>query len=86
MKAVPIWEHDAFFDYCDRWMRPDDPYAAARGDFGRPRGETKSFDPFVDDMWRAYRADAPTQPYSGKNTKWVWEGDRGTWVPNPRPQ
>jgi hypothetical protein len=86
MKVIPIWGHDAFFDYCDRWMRPDDPYAAARVGFGRPGGETKSFDPFVDEMWRAYRASAPIQPYSEKNLKWVWEGDQGTWVPNPQPQ
>jgi hypothetical protein len=86
MRAIPIWEHDAFFDYCDRWMRPDDPYAAARAGFSRPREETRSFDPFVDEMWRAYRASAPTQPYSEKNLKWVWEGDQGKWAPNPRPQ
>jgi hypothetical protein len=86
MKAIPIWKHDAFFDYCDRWMRPDDPYEAARGDHRRPRMETTSFDPFVDAMWRAYRDTAPAQPYSEHNLKWVWEGDQGTWVENPRPE
>jgi len=86
MKAIPVWEHDAFFDYCDRWMRPDDPYAKERVGFSRPHQETGSFDPFVDAMWRAYRGNAPQQPYSGKNLKWVWEGDQGKWVPNPRPR
>jgi hypothetical protein len=86
MKAIPIWKHDAFFDYCDRWMRPDDPYAAARGDHPRPKLETTSFDPFVDAMWRAYRASAPEQPYSDHNLKWVWEGNQGKWVEDPRPQ
>ncbi len=85
MEAVEIWEHDAFFDYCDRWMRPDDPYAEARGDYGRPRGETQTFDPFVTAMWRAYRDGTPEQPYSGRNYKWVWEDGEGKWVPNPRP-
>ncbi len=86
MQAVPIWKHDAFFDYCDRWMRPDDPYAEARGERGRPRQETQSFDPFVDAMWRAYRDRVPEQVYSGHNFKWVWQDRKGTWVPNPRPE
>ncbi len=86
MRAIPIWEHDAFFDYCDRWMRPDDPYAEARAGFRRPHQETGSFDPFVDGMWRAYRGDAPQQPYSEKNAKWVWEEGQGKWVANPRPR
>jgi hypothetical protein len=86
MKAIEIWGHDAFFDYCDRWMRPDDPYAAARGDHPRPRQETHAMDTFAETMWRAYRDKAPKQKYSGKNSKWVWEGRRGTWVPNPRPE
>ena len=85
MKAIPIWQHDAFFDYCDRWMQPDDPYAEARGTRGRPQQETTTFDPFVDAMWRAYRPVAPAQPYSEQNRKWVWEGDQGKWVANPRP-
>jgi hypothetical protein len=86
MQALPIWGHDAYFDYCDRWMRLDDPYAKARTSYGRPGGETQTFDPFVDAMWRAYRDEAPEQPYSGRNLKWVWEGNKPTWVPNPRPQ
>jgi len=85
MKAVEIWEHDAFFDYCDRWMRPDDPYAEARGERGRPRQEMQTFDPFQEAMWRAHRDSAPEQKYSGKNFQWVWEGREGKWIPNPRP-
>lgn len=86
MRAIPIWGHDAFFDYCDRWMRPDDPYAEARGQWRRPGDETHTFDPFVDAMWRAYRDRAPEQPYSENNLKWVWEGREGKFVPNPRPK
>ncbi|HUT58646.1 MAG TPA: hypothetical protein VNA25_12445 [Phycisphaerae bacterium] len=85
MKAIKVWEHDAFFDYCDRWMRTDDPYAAARGKHARPKGETKTFDPFVDAMWRAYRKTAPKQEMSGKNRKWI-PSRPGKWVPNPRPK
>jgi hypothetical protein len=86
MKAIPIWRHDAFFDYCDRWMRSDDPYAAARGGRSRPGQETTTFDPFVDAVWRAYRDTAPAQEYSGVNFKRIWEGEQPKWVPNPRPE
>jgi hypothetical protein len=85
MKAIKVWEHDAFFDYCDRWMREDDPYAQSRGAHKRPAGETKTNDPFVDAMWRAYRKAAPEQEMSGKSMKWVWEGGKGKWAPNPKP-
>ena len=47
MKAIKMWDHDAFFDYVDRWMREDDPHAAARGKYPRPAKETTTYDPFV---------------------------------------
>lgn len=82
MKAVKIWGHDAFFDYVDRWMREDDPYREARGDHPRPKSETTTFDPFVTEMWKAYRQNAPSQDRSGKNLKWIWKGNTGAWVNN----
>ncbi|MGE5421111.1 MAG: hypothetical protein ACM3UT_13055, partial [Chloroflexota bacterium] len=83
MKAVKAWGHDAFFDYADRWMREDDPYAAARGNIKRPSQETTTFDPFVTSMWKKYRALAPDQEYCGRNFKFVWTGDdRWMWEPN----
>ncbi len=85
MKAVRRWNHDAFFDYCDRWMRQDDPYADKRGRHKRPRQEGKTFDPWVDAMWRAYRKGAPDQPGGTRNLKWVWT-DGGKWVQNPKPR
>lgn len=85
MKAIPAWNHDAFFDYCDRWMLLEDPLAANRGPFKRPSGETKTFDPFVDAMWRAYRATAPDQPMAGNPRMRVYEGQQAKWVPNPKP-
>ena len=84
MKAIKLWGHDAFFDYCDRWMREDDPYAARRGSLGRPKEEGKAMDPFVDAMWRAYRKSAPAQEMSGKNRQWM-PGKQGKWAPNERP-
>lgn len=84
MKAIKLWGHDAFFDYIERWMREDDPYKAARGNHPRPGGETETLDPFVTEMWKAHRKNAPEQEISGKNFKWKWEGEKGLWFPNPR--
>jgi hypothetical protein len=82
LKAVKIWGHDAFFDYEDRWMRKDDPYVKARGNHPRPKAETTAVDPFVTEMWNAYRQKAPAQERSGKNLKWIWKGNSGIWIIN----
>ncbi|MGC1240086.1 MAG: hypothetical protein WA874_00795 [Chryseosolibacter sp.] len=85
MKAIRLWNHDAYFDYVDRWMREDDPYAAARGKYGRPRAETTTFDPFVTEMWKAHRKTSPEQEMAGHHRMWVWgEGDSWEWIPNPK--
>jgi hypothetical protein len=84
LKAIPLWGHDAHFDYIERWMREDDPYKSARGKYARPAGETTTFDPFVTAMWRAHRAQAPAQEMAGNNRKWVWQGNKGVWVNNPQ--
>jgi len=86
MKAKAQWNHDAFFDYYDRWMSLADPYAAQRGPFPRLKTEGHSFDPFVDAMWAAYRDNVPEQPGGALNLKWVWvKGKNGEFVANPRP-
>jgi hypothetical protein len=82
MKAIKAWDHDAFFDYVDRWMREDDPYAAQRGSRGRPKAETTTFDPFVTAMWKAHRKTAPDQPMAGNPRKFVWKGRKGVWIEN----
>ena len=82
LKAIKIWGHDAYFDYVDRWMQEEDPYKTARGNYSRPRSETTTFDPFVTEMWKSYRRNAPDQDYSGKNFKWVWKGNSGIWILN----
>lgn len=89
MKAQRAWGHDALFDYCERWMRQDDPYAAARGAHKRPEEEGATYDPLVSNMYFAYWNKAPEQPRAEKNLKWVWMKDDkggtiGKWVPNPR--
>ena len=84
MKAIKAWNHDAHFDYVDRWMREDDPYKEARGSYPRPRAETTTFDPFVTAMWRAHRSAAPEQEMAGNHRMWVWQGNKGVWISNPK--
>lgn len=86
MRAIKVWNHDAHFDYVDRWMREDDPYESARGKHKRPSAETTTFDPFVTEMWKAHRKNAPEQEMAGNPRMWVWgEGSAWKWVPNPKP-
>lgn len=80
MKAKAAWNHDAFFDYYDRWMSVDDPYAKGRGDVKRPKQEGKALDDFVNDMWAQYRSEVPKQPGGDRNRKWVWKGNQGEFV------
>jgi hypothetical protein len=84
MNAIQLWGHDAYFDYVDRWMREDDPFLAARGKHPRPSGETKTFDPFVTEMWKAHRTNAPLQEMAGNHRKWVWQGNKGAWISNEK--
>jgi hypothetical protein len=60
MHAEKSWNHDAYFDYCDRWMTEDDTYALAeiKKQLGKNVGGTRqgqTWDPFVDEMWAKYR-------------------------------
>lgn len=86
MKAIKTWNHDAHFDYVDRWMREDDPFEEKRGEYGRPRKESNTLDPFVTEMWKAHRMKAPKQEMAGNPRKWIWKGNRGVWIPNPKPE
>lgn len=88
MKARQLWNHDAFFDYCDRWMALEDHSAAKRSASPRPKQEGKSLDPFVDAMWANYRRNVPAQPKGETVRKWVWNEDRksGRFIANSRPR
>jgi hypothetical protein len=61
MDAVPVWDHNAFFDYADRWMTQDDSLyeAAYQQKYGEPHFAIfrtgQAFSPFVVNMWKAYR-------------------------------
>ena len=85
MGAKRLWDHDAFFDNVERWMRQDDPYAENRGDHPRPETEGSSFDAFVDTMWHHHRSHAPDEPRGQTHRKWAHVDGRFQWVPNKRP-
>lgn len=63
MRAETAWNHDAFFDYVDRWMYEDDAefvktIRAATGrdhDHGWSR-QGQAWDAFVNEMWARHRA------------------------------
>lgn len=84
MGAKEEWNHDAFFDYLDRWMDQTDPHADHRGEFPRPKLEGKSVDSFVDAMWTDYREKIPQQPGARENRKWIG-GHEGDFEPNLPP-
>jgi len=66
LHAEKVWDHDAFFDYIDRWMTEDDTkhiaeIKKAKGwdysmDWARQR---QAWDPFVEQMWAKYRNNLP---------------------------
>ena len=96
LKAKATWNHDAFFDYCDWFMKPGQKKIYSNdGHIGLARYHT---DKFVQTMWDTYRAGAPQQPSGTDNLKWVWvdgkmsedhqhfSARKGRWEPNPKGQ
>jgi hypothetical protein len=67
MKAEKAWNHDPFFDYCDRWMHEDETEALKalkeEADITQPdwAQEGKVWEAFVNDMWASNRT-APGMP------------------------
>ncbi|MBN1761173.1 MAG: hypothetical protein JW863_22785 [Chitinispirillaceae bacterium] len=66
MNATGLWNHDAFFDYVDRWMTENDSAAVkaisdARGwDYSANWArQGQCWDAFVENMWEEYRASFP---------------------------
>jgi hypothetical protein len=64
MHAEKVWNHDAFFDYVDRWMEEDDSEAikiikqATGQDYSASWArQGQAWDPFVNRMWAKYRRD-----------------------------
>ena len=66
MHAEGIWNHDAFFDYVDRWMEEDDSKdikiikEATGQDYSASwLRQRQAWDPFVNRMWATYRHNLP---------------------------
>jgi hypothetical protein len=86
MGAKAEWNHNAFFDNIEEWMRKDDPYAANRQGHPRPPEETSTFDPFADAFWALHRSDVPEQPNGPTDLLWDVNQDAAAkWVPNASP-
>ncbi|MCK5788167.1 MAG: T9SS type A sorting domain-containing protein, partial [Chlamydiia bacterium] len=84
MEGKAAWNHNAFFDNVDDWMRTTDLYAADRGAaYPRPSAEGKSNmfhkDPFVNEMWVKYRAQVPSQADGVDNE---YYNPYGAWFDN----
>jgi len=68
MKAEKTWNHDAFLDYCDRWMYEDDSAFFAQigkeydHDYSRQR---QTWEPLVSEMWAKYRTIPGMPPTDG---------------------
>lgn len=79
LKAETQWNHDAFFDYVDRWMYEED--QQFRREVGKvfPKSEIKdnqtwaiqgqAWEPFVKEMWERHRNDAGMPPTDGWKQK-----------------
>jgi hypothetical protein len=71
LKAERAWDHDAFFDYCDRWMFEDETEALkvlkrdAAMDEPDWAHEGRTWEPFVDAIWAAHRSDPGLPPTHG---------------------
>ena len=62
MHAEKAWDHDAFFDYIDRWMYEDDGQfvktikQATGKDWDKPWArQGQAWDDFVNEMWAKHR-------------------------------
>ena len=65
MRAEKVWNHNAFGDYCDRWMTEDDTEHVkilkehADMVIDGPKRQGQTWDPWVDAMYKRYRNDLP---------------------------
>jgi len=94
MKQKATWDHDAFFDFNDWFMKPGQ--AKINSETGQPDPARKGTDKFVLEMWDTYRAGAPEQPGGIDNLTWAWAdapptpagkpsyATKGHWVRNPK--
>jgi hypothetical protein len=82
LKLEKQWNHDAFFDYVDRWMTEDDKPARAAINKARPGKPMTSEEPgkewahegatneaWVKEMWNKYRSLSPAPTDSWRTLK-----------------
>jgi hypothetical protein len=82
MQATTIWDHDAFFDYVDRWMSPGEKSTAKIAIAGSGNS-LPTPDLFVAQMWTAYRKTAKPAAPADDRLKWVWtDASSGRFVQN----
>lgn len=78
IEAKQVWNHDAFFDYNDRFINESkQPYIDA-GLSSNINLIGKAFDPFIQNMYEAYRESVPEQPGAAENMK--WDPSQGDYV------
>lgn len=85
MKGKSAWNHNAYFDLVDDYLRKEDYYANNRSaDFPRPDWEGSASyydtDNFVGEMWYKYRPGVPEQENGRLNQ--MWDSYEYQWVPN----
>ena len=85
MGGKEVWNHNAYFDNVEDWMRIKDIYSANRGEgFPRPDQEGAcnfgGYDDFTNEMWVAYRNDVPEQTNGNSNKKWNYT--KQSWLDN----
>jgi len=84
MEAKACWNHNAYFDNVEDWMRQEDLYAENRSSmYPRHSWEESAsyfgYDDFVDEMWTAYRSQVPDQEGGALNNYW---NPNGYWEDN----
>jgi len=80
MGAKQKWNHDAFFDYCDRFMDESSEQYEKAGLNNYLEFYGNAYDPFVQNMWEAYRTKVPEQP--GAKNNMMWEPIKKMWIDN----
>jgi hypothetical protein len=85
MKGKSAWNHNAFFDLVEDYLRKEDFYAENRPpEFPRPDWEGSASyygtDLFVEEMWFKYRPSVPGQENGSLNQ--MWDSYAHQWVPN----
>jgi hypothetical protein len=94
LKQKSTWDHDAFFDFNDWFMKPGQTRLNSKN--GQPMPTRIGTDKFVREMWDTYRAEAPEQPGGVDNLVWAWADapaapdgkpsfvSKGHWIQNPK--